>query len=258
LLGDLQAFGAAAARSGDTELRDLAREIERSARAAERATPDRTTRRPVTLGVGEPFFTTMRIASYGALLLALPIILWQLYAFLLPAFSPTERRVALPLMLMVPFLFLGGVAFAYFLVLPNAVNFLQNFNDDNFDILLQAKDFYRFSILVLIAMGLLFQIPVAILGLTRAEIVTVEQLRRNRRYAIVVIAVLAMLLPGTDPVTLGLAMAPLILLYEGSILLVALLDRRAARARAHEAAEDAEADDAELVPYDPDDPSHRD
>ncbi len=258
VLEDLETLGVAASGSAQADVRAAAAELRRSAAAARAATPEAAPRRPVTLGVGEPFFTTMRIASYGALLLALPIILWQLYAFLLPAFSPTERRVALPLMLMVPFLFLGGVAFAYFLVLPNAVNFLQNFNDDNFDILLQAKDFYRFSILVLIAMGLLFQIPVAILGLTRAEIVTVEQLRRNRRYAIVVIAVLAMLLPGTDPVTLGLAMAPLILLYEGSILLVALLDRRAARARAHEAAEDAEADDAELVPYDPDDPSHRD
>jgi sec-independent protein translocase protein TatC len=140
-------------------------------------------------------------------------------------------------MLMVPFLFVGGVAFAYFIVLPNAVAFLQNFNDDNFDILLQARDFYRFSLLVLTAMGLLFQIPVAILAVTRVGIVSIEQLRRNRRYAILVIAVLAMLLPGTDPVTMILAMAPLILLYEGSILLAALLDRRAAKARARDAAE---------------------
>jgi sec-independent protein translocase protein TatC len=195
----------------------------------------------------------MKVAGYGALLLSLPLLLWQAYAFLLPAFSPQERQVALPLMLMVPFLFVGGVAFAYFIVLPNAVAFLQNFNDDNFDILLQARDFYRFSLLVLTAMGLLFQIPVAILAVTRVGIVSIEQLRRNRRYAILVIAVLAMLLPGTDPVTMILAMAPLILLYEGSILLAALLDRRAAKARARDAAKAESEEDAELVPFDPDD-----
>ena len=240
---------------------DIGAETRRSALvAAQQAdltaalTPPSDVKKPVTLGVGEPFFTTMKVAGYGGLLLALPLLLYQAYAFLLPAFSPTERRVALPLMLMVPFLFVAGVCFAYFLVLPSAVNFLQNFNDDNYDILLQAKDFYSFSILVLMAMGALFQIPVAILAVTRVGIVSVAQLRRHRRYAVVFIAVLAMLLPGQDPVTLVMAMAPLILLYEGSILLVTLLDRKTAKAHAQEAAEMSAANDAELVPLDPDDP----
>ena len=133
-------------------------------------------------------------------------------------------------MAMVPFLFVAGVVFAYYLVLPNAINFLQNFNDDNFDILLQARDFYKFSIMVLMVMGILFQVPIGILAVTRVGIVTPAQLRKNRRYAILVIAVLAMLLPGQDPVTMLMMMAPLIVLFEGSILLAALLDRRAARA----------------------------
>ncbi len=253
-LRDMEALAAASGTSTDPRVRAAAERLERSAAAAERATPNASPRRPVTLGVGEPFFTTMKVAGYGALLLSLPLLLWQAYAFLLPAFSPQERQVALPLMLMVPFLFVGGVAFAYFIVLPNAVAFLQNFNDDNFDILLQARDFYRFSLLVLTAMGLLFQIPVGILAVTRVGIVSIEQLRRNRRYAILVIAVLAMLLPGTDPVTMILAMAPLILLYEGSILLAALLDRRAAKARARDAAQAPSEEDAELVPFDPDPP----
>ena len=102
----------------------------------------------MTLGVGEPFTATFKVAAYAALLLSLPMLLCQLYAFVLPAFSPRERQVALPLMLMVPFLFIAGVVFAYFVVLPNAIEFLQNFNDDNFDILLQARDYYRFSILL--------------------------------------------------------------------------------------------------------------
>jgi sec-independent protein translocase protein TatC len=187
-------------------------------------------RLPVTLGVGEPFFQTIRVAAYAGLLLALPLLLFQVYAFVLPAFSARERRVATPLMAMIPFLFVAGAAFGYFVVLPNAVKFLVNFNDDSFDILLQAKDFYRFEIMVLIAMGLLFQIPTGILALTRAGILTPRQLRQHRRYAILAIAVLAMLLPGTDPITMLIAMAPLLVLYEGSILLATLLERRDARA----------------------------
>jgi sec-independent protein translocase protein TatC len=216
------------------ELQRMARYWQATAAQAPRASP----RRPVTLGVGEPFTATIKVAGYAALLLALPIILYQMYAFILPAFSPRERQIALPLMLMMPFLFIAGVVFAYFVVLPNAINFLQNFNDDNFDILLQARDYYRFAILVMIALGLLFQIPVGILAVTRAGIISVRQLRRNRRYAILVIAVLAMLLPGTDPLTMVLSMAPLVVLYEASILLAALLQRREERALAREGPDD--------------------
>ena len=115
---------------------------------------------------------------------------------MLPAFSPTERQVALPLMLMVPLLFVAGVVFAYFIVLPAAVNFLQNFNDENYDILLQARDYYRFAIMVLAAMGLLFQLPIVILAVTRMGISARASCASNRRYAILVIAVIAMLLPG--------------------------------------------------------------
>jgi sec-independent protein translocase protein TatC len=221
---------------------------ERNARAADlavRAAPEVTGRRPVTLGVGEPFTATVRVAAWAALLFSLPILLYQAYAFVLPAFSPRERQIAVPMMLLAPFLFIAGVVFAYYMVLPNAIRFLQNFNDDSFDILLQARDYYSFSITVLIAMGLCFQVPIGILAVTRVGIVSTRQLRKGRRYAILVIAVVAMLLPGQDPITMLSLMVPLIVLYEGSILLCTLLDRRAARARARE-----EAKSAELVPLD--------
>ena len=221
------------------------------------AAPEAGGRRPVTLGVGEPFTVTFRVVGYAALLLSLPLLLYQAYAFILPAFSPREREVAMPLMAMVPFLFVGGVVFAYYFVLPNAINFLQNFNDDNYDILLQARDFYKFSIMVLMVMGILFQVPIGILAVTRAGIVTTAQLRKNRRYAILVIAILAMLLPGQDPITMLLMMAPLIVLFEGSILLASLLDRRAERAAAREDAELAIDDDDELE-LDPDPESQND
>jgi sec-independent protein translocase protein TatC len=182
---------------------------------------------------------------YAGLLLALPLLLYQAYAFILPAFSPREKEVAVPLLLMVPFLFVAGVVFAYYLVLPPAIGFLQNFNDDSYDILLQARDFYSFELLVLMAMGALFQIPVGILAATRLGIVTPRQLRKGRRYALVLIAVIAALLPGQDPVTMLILMAPLIVLYEGSILLASLLDRRARRAARQEEAEMAAAADDE-------------
>ena len=220
-------------------------------RATADAAPEARGRRPVTLGVGEPFTVTFRVVGYAALLLSLPLLLYQAYAFILPAFSPREREVALPLMAMVPFLFAGGVVFAYFFVLPNAINFLQNFNDDNYDILLQARDFYKFSIMVLMVMGILFQVPIGILAVTRVGIVTPAQLRKNRRYAILIIAILAMLLPGQDPVTMLMMMAPLIVLFEGSILMAAVIDRRAARNAAREEAELAVTDNGEL-PHDPD------
>jgi sec-independent protein translocase protein TatC len=187
--------------------------------------------KPVTLGIGEPFTQSLAISFYFALLFALPVILWQLYGFLLPAFSPNERRLALPLLLSVPGLFVAGVAFGYYVVLPAAVRFFLNFNSGSFNILVQANQYYHFALIVLLAMGLIFQVPVGILAATRANIVTVAQLRRHRRYAIVVAAVIAALLPA-DLITMALEMLPLIVLYEVSILVAALFDRRDRKAAA--------------------------
>ncbi len=243
---DLSALAAEAARQATQEprLEALAARLSRSAELARQATPRASPKRPVTLGVGEPFTATVRVAAYAALLISLPLLLYQAYAFLLPAFSPRERQVALPLMVLVPFLFISGVVFAYYLVLPAAVNFRQNFNDDNYDILLQARDYYKFATLLMGVMGLLFQMPIGILAVTRMGIISTRQLRANRRYAILIIAIVAMLLPGADPVTMLFMMAPLLVLYEVSILLATLLDRRAERARAREeAGEDDLGDD---------------
>ena len=134
---------------------------------------------PITLGVGEPFTVTLTVAAYFALLFSLPVLLYQAYAFVLPAFSPRERRVALPMMLMVPLLFLAGVAFGYWLVLPPAISFLQNFNTTNFDVLIQAKDYYRFELLALLSTGLVFQLPVGLLALNAVGIVSAAAAARE-------------------------------------------------------------------------------
>ena len=137
------------------------------------------------------------------------MILYQLYAFVLPAFSPTERRVATPLLLLVPVLFITGVVFCYFVVLTPALDFLLNFNADEFNTQVRARDYYSFVTLLMLAMGLGFQIPVGVLAACKLGVTSPEKLRKGRRYAIVAIVVLASLLPTLDPLTLILETIPL-------------------------------------------------
>jgi sec-independent protein translocase protein TatC len=188
------------------------------------------------LGVGESFTTTVTVVFFFALIVSLPLILYELYGFVIPALQPSERRAVAPLLTAVPLLFVAGVAFGYFVVLPAALHFLVNFNSSEFNILVQANPYYQFAATVLLAMGLIFQVPVVILGATRAGIVTPKQLRKGRRYAIVACAAVAAFLPG-DAVTLILETVPLYILYEASILMASFVARRdAARGGAQAAA----------------------
>jgi sec-independent protein translocase protein TatC len=157
--------------------------------------------------------------------LALPVVLYQAYAYVLPAFSDTERKVALPIMLMAPLLFLVGVAFAYFVVMPPAVRFLLGVNESQFEVQVRARDYYSFFSTTMLAGGLVFQLPLAILAVTRLGIVKIEQLRSNRRYAYLLIAIIAAALPGVDPVSMLIEMVPLLVLYELSILLARAFGR---------------------------------
>ena len=180
---------------------------------------------PITLGPAEAFYSTLTNSAYVALLISLPVILYQLYAFLLPAFSPSEKRVAVPLLLLIPVLFITGVVFCYFIVLTPAMQFLLNFNADEFNTQVRARDYYSFVTLLMLAMGLGFQIPVGVLVACKLRITTPEQLRSGRRYAIVAIVVLASLLPTLDPLTLILESIPLYALYELSIVMAAAWGR---------------------------------
>lgn len=183
-------------------------------------------KQPITFGVAEAFTTTLTVSAYAALALALPVVLWQLYAFVLPAVAPRERKLALPLMMMVPVLFIAGVVFSYFVVVPAALKFLLHFNASEFNLQIRAKDYYGFLSQALIAGGLMFQLPVGILALTRLGVVTTAQLRSHRRYALVGAAVLAMLLPGVDPVSMMIEAVPIYALYELSIVLSRLFAPR--------------------------------
>lgn len=199
----------------------------KAAQAAAEATPTNVGRRPITFGVTEPFLTTFKVASYAAILLALPLLLFQAYGFILPAFTPGERRAVMPVLLLIPLLFAGGVAFGYFVALPKAADFLLNFNEKNFDILLRAQDYYSFSVTFLASIGFLFQMPMGVLALTRLGIVSVSQLRKNRGYVVLGTAIVAAIVtPTPDPVTMVVTMLPLLVLFELSILGASVLERR--------------------------------
>ncbi len=207
-----------------------ASDLEHAARALPQSNPQRL---PITTGVGEPFTSTLKVALYFALLITLPVLIYEAYAFVLPALNKRERRVALPLMLMAPVLFIAGVAFAYFVVLTPAVRFLQSYNSQNFDILVAANALYGFEILTMLGIGMAFQLPLGLLALDWVGAINARTLTRHWRYAVVLIAVIAAALPGADPVTTALEMVPLLVLYVASIVMLRILDRRmAARAAA--------------------------
>lgn len=188
----------------------------------------------ITFGVTEPFTTTLTVSAYGAVILSAPFILWQLYAYILPAFSPVEKRVVLPILLLFPILFVAGIAFAYFAVMPAALHFLLGFNDNQFNIQVRARDYYSFFSMTMLAGGLVFQMPMLILAVTRLGIVKVEQITQNRRYAYLVIAIVAAALPGVDPVSMLIEMVPLLVLFELSILLARWFGRSSEGASAAE------------------------
>jgi sec-independent protein translocase protein TatC len=225
VVGTLERPGSGASKAARSSLAGVSPVLDK---AVKRLSAPASGDRPVTLGIGEPFTTTVGIAMLFALILSLPVLLYELYGFLLPAFAPEQRRVTKPLMLAIPFLFAIGTLFGYFVVLPAAVRFFQNFNSDQFNVLVQASQYYHFAAVTLLAMGLVFQIPVGILVATRTGIVTPGQLRANRRYALLTCGAVAAFLPG-DVVTLLLETVPLYLLFELSVLMASALARRERR-----------------------------
>ncbi len=184
--------------------------------------------RPVTLGLGEPFTTTVTVTLIFALIVALPALLLQAYGFFMPAIEPAARRRLRPLLVAGPGLFVAGVLFGYFVVLPAAIHFLQNFNSSQFNVLVQASQYYSFAAKLLLAMGILFELPVLVIAATQTGIVTPRQLRHGRRYAIAACAAVGALLPG-DAVTMLLETVPLYLLFEIGLALATLLDGRRRR-----------------------------
>jgi sec-independent protein translocase protein TatC len=214
-----------------TEQASLARAGTRLSKDIKRLSAAPQGDRPVTLGIGEPFTTTVTVSLIFALILALPVVLLQAYGFVIPAFEPAQGRAVRPLLAAIPFLFMIGVVFGYYVVLPAAVHFFQNFNSGQFNVLVQAAPYYKFAATTLLAMGVVFQVPVGVLAVTRAGLITPQRLRKSRRWAIVACGALAAFIPG-DALTLLLETVPLYLLFEFSVLIASIVDRRARRATA--------------------------
>jgi sec-independent protein translocase protein TatC len=180
----------------------------------------------VTLGVTEPFTVSVKVSFIAALAIALPIILWQTWAFLAPALAPHYERVVVLFVILATGLFATGVVFMYYVVLPRALDFLTSYDDNLYNIQIRANYYYTFAALTLLAGGIAFLLPIFVLGLVRLRVVTTQRLRRNRRIAYVLLLAFAILLPTVDPVSLIFEVVPLVVLYELSIWLSVVMERR--------------------------------
>jgi sec-independent protein translocase protein TatC len=180
----------------------------------------------VTLGVTEPFFTSLKVCFFAGLAIALPIVLYQLWAFLAPALEEHMQRTVALASLIGAALFAGGVAFAYFVVLPKALTFLTTFNEELFDVQIRASYYFSFVLVALLGMGLVFEMPIFVLTLVRLRIVTAAQLRRNWRMGVVLVFLVAILLPTVDPVSLAFEVVPLLALYFLSVWLATHMEKR--------------------------------
>ena len=193
----------------------------------------------VTLGVTEPFTTSVKVSLIAGLALIVPILLWQVWAFLAPAVEPHFQRVVVGFIALASALFATGVVFMYYVVLPRALDFLTTFDDDIYDNQIRASYYLSFVSWTLLAGGLAFLMPIFVLGLVRLRVLTSSQLRGNRSTAFVVLLVFAILLPTVDPVSLAFEVIPLVLLFELSIWLSVFLERRWARSWTDDLAADA-------------------
>jgi sec-independent protein translocase protein TatC len=180
----------------------------------------------VTLGVTEPFTTSVKVSMIAALALALPVVLWQAWAFFAPAVQPHFERVILVLVVSATALFVVGVAFMYTIVLPRALDFLTSYDANIYDIQIRASYYYTFAAMTLLAGGLAFLMPIFILGLVRLRVLTSGRLRANRRIAYVALLMFAILLPTVDPVSLAFETIPLLILFEMSVWLSVFMERR--------------------------------
>ena len=180
----------------------------------------------ITLGVVEPFTTAVKVSLAAAVAVTLPILLYQLWAFLAPAIEEKVQKTVAVFSVLATMLFAGGIAFSYFIVMPRALDFLTNFNEDVFEVQIRASYYFSFITLTLLATGLAFQMPIFILALVRLRVLTSAQLRRNRRFGILFMVVFAVLLPTVDPVSLALEVIPLLILFELSIWLSAFMEKR--------------------------------
>lgn len=193
----------------------------------------------INLSPADPFFITLKLAVVVGVLLAFPIIVYQIWSFLSPALEKHEKRAIIPALYLGFFLFMAGVSLAYFVALPLTLEFFQNFQADFLDQTLEVSKTLAFITKLLIGFGVIFELPVVVMILSALGLVTPEFLKSKRRHAMVLITVLASFLTPGDVITLTIMlMVPLFFLYEFSIFLSRMIWRRK-RAREKELEDDS-------------------
>ena len=180
----------------------------------------------VTLGVVEPFTTAVKVSGMAAIAIVLPILVWQAWGFLAPAVDAATQRALRGFIVLATGLFVLGVVFAYFVVLPAAISFLTNFDDTLYNVQIRASYYLSFTSLVLLACGIAFEMPIFILALVRIRVLSYDKLRHNRRLGYVLMIAFAILLPTVDPVSLLFETIPLLILFELSIWMSKIMERR--------------------------------
>jgi sec-independent protein translocase protein TatC len=174
-----------------------------------------------------PFFITLKLGIITGLLIAAPVVVYHVWAFLSPALMPAEKRAIIPALYFGLVLFAAGVAMAYYLVLPATLRFTMSFQVESLEEDLNAQDYLSLVVRLLLAFGVVFEMPVVILALSALGIVTPEFLAEKRRYAIAAITVLSAVLTPGDVITVTIMMmVPLVLLYELSIVLSRVVTRK--------------------------------
>jgi len=183
-----------------------------------------------TLGVTESFMNVLKVSIYAGLIISLPFILHQFWAFIMPGLYERERKSIVPYVIATTLLFIGGVVFAYFIVLPVGLRFMLGYGDEYFGQLLQAEKYISFVTMFLLAFGVVFELPLIMMLLAWSGLVDHVKMRKVRKYAILAEAIIAMVFtPSQDPVSMALMLIPLMILYEIGILLAKLIGRRKAK-----------------------------
>jgi sec-independent protein translocase protein TatC len=182
--------------------------------------PDGELRKLASFGPTENFTTYMRVALFSGIALAMPVILYEIYAYIDPALHPNERRFALTAGPFILLLFIGGMAFCYFLVLPNALEFLLGFAPEVFENQLRASEYIGFVTTFILGLGIIFEMPVLIYALIRVGAVQRSWLAKQRRYFFLLsFVVAAIATPTPDPFNQAIVAIPIYLLFEVGLFL---------------------------------------
>lgn len=186
----------------------------------------------IVLGPGDVVQVYFMIAGVVAFAMTTPFLLWQLWKFVSPGLFPRERRYARRLILPAAVMFLAGICFGYFIIFPEILRFLKTLAEQNFTVSFTAKEYFSFMFDILIPFGLLFEMPIVIVFLTRIGVLTPTWLRKMRRFAYLIFVLLGVLISPPELISHLSVVVPMILIYEGSIWLAEVAYRRKLKAEA--------------------------